>query len=274
MDTITFKNFNGLTIDNMTFSQAFSYSPNISELTKMYVNPPLYNQTNRESLEAILIIPTYCYFNKEDCYNLMETYFLQYFSYDYGDCYQFNVGLNYSNQLVPYLKQTGEGSDFGLIIQFGPYVSFNKYYTAQPCLNLTQLDCIQRVSSAFEQKKCTSECPLECDSVKYEYSLSGMTFPSQIFYDKLKGDVNYLNSTESSFYGIDLSSIENYRKYFLMINVFCPYLEYTEITESPKFTLIDLISQAGGSLGMFCSFSLFHFIEIVEILIITFYIML
>jgi len=155
------------------------------------------------------------------------------------------------------------------------YTRYTKIYdTTQPCLNLTQLDCIQRVSSTFEQDKCTSECPLECDSVKYEYSLSSMSFPSQIFYDKLKSDAKYLNSTESSYFQIDLSSIENYKKYFLMINVFYPYLEYTEITESPKFTLIDLISQAGGSLGMFCSFSLFHFIEIVEILIITVYILL
>jgi hypothetical protein len=375
MDSITFKNFNGQTIDNMTFSQAFSSSPNISELTKMYVNSPFYSQTNRESLEAIAIVPTYCYFNNEDCYNLMVKYFHKYFSYDYGNCYQFNVGLNYSNQPVPYLKQTGEGSDFGLTVQIGPYVNFNKYMssfydglivfvhnqtsrptstspikieigkmtsislkrtfthnqpspytdcqdlssfkstlfnlvkqstysysqtdcfhlclqrdiintcgcyytrytqiyeTTQPCLNLTQLDCIQRVSSTFEQDKCTSECPLECDSVKYEYSLSSMSYPSQSLYDKFKKDAKFLSTMESS-YGINLSTIENYKKYFVMGTLFYPYLEYTEITQSPKFTLIDLISQTGGSLGMFCSFSLFHFIEIVEILIIIVYILL
>jgi hypothetical protein len=375
MDTITFKNFNGITIDNITFSQAFSYTPIITELTKMYVYSPLFNQETRLSLEAIPIVPSYCYFNNEDCSNRMGIYFHKYFDYDYGNCYQFNVGLNFSNQPVPFLKQTGEGSDFGLTVQIGPYVNFNKYMssfydglvifvhnqssrptstspikieigkmtsialkrtfthnqaspytdcqdlssfqstlfdlvkqsnysysqtdcfhsclqrdiintcgcyytrytqiydTAQPCLNLTQLDCIQRVSSAFEQDKCTSECPLECDSVKYEYSLSSMSYPSQSFYDKLKSDVNTLSSLES-YFGINLSTIENYKKYFLMVNVYYPYLVYTKITESPKFTLVDLISQTGGSLGMFCSFSLFHFIEIIEILIISVYILL
>jgi hypothetical protein len=378
MNNITFKNFNGLRIDNMKFSQAFSYSPNITELTKMYVNSPLYSKENRKSLEAIPIVPAYCYFNNEECtssWGYIGKYFREYFSYDYGNCYQFNVGLNYSNQPVPFLKQTGEGSDFGLTVQFGPYVNFNKYIssfydglvlfvhnqssrptstspikieigkmtsialkrtfthnqpspytdcqdlssfqstlfdlvkqsnytysqtdcfhlclqrdiintcgcyytrytqiydTARPCLNLTQLDCIQRISNAFEQDKCTSECPLECDSVKYEYSLSSMSYPSQSFYDKLKSDVNTLSSLES-YFGINLSTIENYKKYFLMVNVYYPYLEYTKITETPKFTLIDLISQTGGSLGMFCSFSLFHFIEIIEIIIITVYILL
>jgi len=89
------------------------------------------------------------------------------------------------------------------------------YNTSQPCLNLTQYDCIQRVSSTFEQDKCTSECPLECDSVKYEYSLSSMSFPSQSFYDKFKSDVNYFSSLESS-YGVNLSTIERYKNYFVM----------------------------------------------------------
>jgi hypothetical protein len=379
MDAVTSYHYNGITIDKITFSQAFSYSPNITELAKMLVNSPLFNQETRLSLEAISIIPSYCYFNNEDCktsWGDLGKHFHKYFDYDYGNCYQFNVGLNISNQPVPFLKQTGEGSDFGLTVQIGPYVNFNKYMssfydglvifvhnqssrptstspikieigkmtsialkrtfthnqaspytdcqylssfqstlfdlvkqsnytysqtdcfhlclqrdiintcgcyytrytqiydTARPCLNLTELDCIQRISNAFEQDKCTSECPLECDSVKYEYSLSSMSYPSQSFYDKLKSDVNYLKSTESSFYGINLSTIENYKKYFLMVNVYYPYLEYTEITESPKFTLVDLISQTGGSLGMFCSFSLFHFIEIIEIIIIAVYILL
>ena len=99
-----------------------------------------------------------------------------------------------------------------------------------------------------------------------------MSYPSQSFYDKFKSDAKFLSYLESSF-GINLSSLENFKKYFLMINVFYPYLEYTEITQSPKFSLVDLISQTGGSLGMFCSFSLFHFIEIVEILIITVYVL-
>ena len=105
--------------------------------------------------------------------------------------------------------------------------------STQTCLNLTQLDCIQRVSNAFEQDKCTSECPLECDSVKYEYSLSSMSFPSQSFYDKLKSDAEYLSLIES-YFGVNLSSIENYKKYFLMVNAYYPYLEYTEINLKMK----------------------------------------
>jgi hypothetical protein len=66
MDAVTSYHYNGLTIDKITFSQAFSYSPNITELAKMLVNSPLFNQETRLSLEAIPIIPSYCYFNNED----------------------------------------------------------------------------------------------------------------------------------------------------------------------------------------------------------------
>ena len=367
MDDISLEYFN-MTFDNMTFNQAFSYAPNLTELTKMFVNSPLYNSTQRLELEAIPIIPSYFYFNNQNSKNKLGLYFRRYFLYDYGDCYQFNMGVGMiDTNTFQFLKQKGEGNDYGLTLQFGPYASSNKYmssfydgliifvhnqshppestspikieigkftsigiertfthnekypyteckdlssfsselynlvlksnysyrqadcfnlclqrsiinkcncfytrytqmYNAQPCLNLTDLSCIQDVSNDFEQDECINQCPLECDSIKYSYSLSNLVFPSQSFYSKFYSDTSNLISTEIN-YNIDLSTIESYKKYYLMLNVFYPYLEYTQITESPKFTWIDLLSQIGGSLGMFLGYSIFHFIEICEILL-------
>ena len=42
-------------------------------------------------------------------------------------------------------------------------------------------------------------------------------------------------------------------------------VEYTLFTESPKTSIADLVSQVGGALGMFVSFSVFTLFEFIEI---------
>jgi len=371
-DYISRTTFN-LSFENMTFEQAYDNSGLINELTKMFVNAPSNNDSNRGILTAFGIVPALCFFNSKSCLENINDYFRSYFSYDYGNCYQFNTGYNYTNSPIPLLKQSREGSQFGLSLIVGPIVNQNEFlssfsdgmvifihnqsyppsassairiemgketniavertfttnqpspytecqdlssfqselynlvlksnysyrqtdcfdlclqreiinacecywtkytrmYDAEPCLNVTQFECIYYISNDFEQEKCSSECPLECNSVTYHYSLSSLSFPSQSFYNKFYSDPIYINVTMK--YGINISTLESFQKYYLMLNVFYPYLEYTQITETAKFTWIDLLSQIGGSLGMFLGFSIFHLIEIVEILWIFFCILL
>ena len=362
----------GKIIDNMTFLEAYTYNSNISEYTKMYVNSPFYNDINRSSLAAFSTMPYRCFFNGDDCSGLLiYNYFRSYFSYDFGNCWQFNTGYNYTNSPISLLYQSAEGSEYGLTLMLGPWINLNKYfssfsdglvvfvhnqshppssssairietgketnialgrtfthnqaspytecqdlssfsselynlvkqsnysyrqsdcfdlclqkniinscgcyytrytrmYDAQSC-NLTQYDCVMKESSYLEEDKCISQCPLECDSITYQYSISSLVFPSQSFYNKFFSDKQLLNYTEF-LYGINVSTYEAFQKYYVMLNVFYPLMQYTEIKEIPKFTPIDLLSQIGGSLGMFLGFSIFHLIELFEILIIILHI--
>ena len=52
---------------------------------------------------------------------------------------------------------------------------------------------------------------------------------------------------------------------FSLLTVFYPSMQYIEITQAPKTSLIVLISNLGGSIGIFLGFSIFSLIEIVEI---------
>ena len=74
--------------------------------------------------------------------------------------------------------------------------------------------------------------------------------------------------------GVNLSSFDKYKKHYVAINIFYPYLEYTEISETPKTSWFDLVSQVGGSLGVFLGLSVFHFLEVFEIIFLIFYILL
>jgi len=83
---------------------------------------------------------------------------------------------------------------------------------------------------------CYSECPEECDSIKYETS---HTF------------------TKSS------SKIDN----LVVFNIFYPTLDYTVIDQIPKIDLFDFISNLGGNFGLFIGISFLSFAEFIELFI-------
>ena len=150
----------------------------------------------------------------------------------------------------------------------------NLYTSTPPCLNLTDWYCISNQYLENESlKECLEECPLECESVSYDSQISSLEYPSIQFYYILRND-NAIYKTYVDFFNVDWSTYESFKSSFLSLNVFYPDLQYTKITSTPKFTTIDLISQIGGSLGMFVGFSLFHFIELIEILFLICYITL
>ena len=61
-------------------------------------------------------------------------------------------------------------------------------------------------------------------------------------------------------------SIDKFRQAYLGLDIFFPIKQYTEISETPKVTFVDLVSSIGGALGVFLGLSVFSFIEIFEII--------
>jgi amiloride-sensitive sodium channel subunit alpha/amiloride-sensitive sodium channel subunit gamma len=135
-----------------------------------------------------------------------------------------------------------------------------------PCLSMEQLKCVKLENDRFLQSEksqlCGSECPLECNSVDYEFSYSSSDFPTEEYFDSFK-----LNSSSKEIYlNGEYVSFEAYRKSFIGLNIYYPYLKYTEIVEVEKYSLIDLLSNIGGTLGLFLGISFLSFVEIFEIL--------
>ena len=114
----------------------------------------------------------------------------------------------------------------------------------------------------------TLECPLECDSVRYDVSISF----SKII---LEGYKNYLKENDLlSFLNPKFKLLtENDSKNLAAINIFYNDLEYTRISQLPKMDFFDLISNIGGNLGLFIGISFLSFAEIIELFIETFYIL-
>jgi hypothetical protein len=84
---------------------------------------------------------------------------------------------------------------------------------------------------------CSEYCPLECDTINYDISINSR-----------------ISQTLSS---------DN----ITAIYVFYEDLKYTLISQQPKLQFIDLISNIGGSLGLFVGISFISFLELFEILV-------
>jgi hypothetical protein len=150
---------------------------------------------------------------------------------------------------------------------------FNRLSSSNPCHSLADLECIGQQENEFKDEKlneCLKECPLECMKQTFDLQVSSLDYPTVEDYELLKKDEDYFKGVEKSV-GDNITSFDDYRSHFLLINIFYPYLQYTEITEMPKTSIIELISNMGGSMGIFLGFTLFSLFEVSEVLCLIVY---
>ena len=114
------------------------------------------------------------------------------------------------------------------------------------------------------KKKCSLECPLECESVTYDFSIYNSEFPTELLYNLFISDKEFVKKYFKNESDI---SYEKFKDRAIALNVYYPQFSYTVITELRKIPIIDLFSNIGGTLGLFLGISFLSFIEIVELII-------
>jgi len=158
--------------------------------------------------------------------------FTEKFPSPYSECLDLT---SYSSRLYDYLVKT-----------------LNQTYRQQDCFEL----CIQE--QIIEQCGCYSlEYPKLSNQVRPCLNLSSYyCIDTQAnAFDAVKCQTRECpRECDSVTYDLSLSCLTN------------PSLEYTRIVETPKVTLLDLLTQIGGSLGLFVSFSVFTLFELIEAL--------
>jgi hypothetical protein len=110
----------------------------------------------------------------------------------------------------------------------------------------------EKVKNYDTEKNCKQLCPLECESTQYKISeskfslveLSNIEEYSSQYIPFIKQKLN-----------ITVNSTEEFCKHFLEITVFFESLKYTKISQTPKTTLSALVSNLGGSSGLFLDLS-------------------
>ena len=146
------------------------------------------------------------------------------YSYRQEDCFMYYVG----RELNKYLNISNKIDRWENILEENPsYID----------------DLLKIYKSLMEKgisKSLESDCPLECDSIKYEISHS---------FNKLiiKNETSLSNKVQ-----------------FI---VFYERPEYTVIDQIAQMTVFDLMSNIGGNLGLFIGISFLSFAEIIELLV-------
>ena len=116
-----------------------------------------------------------------------------------------------------------------------------------PCLSYKDYTCYTNVFFEFDPNECASNsCPLECEYIEYDLTVSSLSYPSYGFYEK---------KSQGSF-----CSAKNYDYLCTSTGT----IDYALLETSPAMTLVDLIANLSGTMGVIVSVSLFTLFEMVE----------
>ena len=104
---------------------------------------------------------------------------------------------------------------------------------------------------------CVSQCPLECNSVDYGISTSSLKFPNR-YYRTLLAQTSAIKNAN-----ISLSDINDS---VLRLNIFYETLTYTNNQETASIDAFTIMSNFGGTLGLFLGVSFLSFVELFELI--------
>jgi hypothetical protein len=94
------------------------------------------------------------------------------------------------------------------------------------------------------KKKC-AECPLECEQQTFSYQTYSLAFPSHGYYSYLLQQPDVVAKFNQSASNITYDLMKNS---ILRLNIYYESLSYTQIEETEKTQLLDLIGGIGGTL--------------------------
>ena len=189
---------------------------------------------------------------------LLEKSYTEKYPYPYSDCLDLEeteFDRTYYDAIISSSARYSQKVCFDLCLQnivikkCGCYdLKYLKLFNSPPCLNSTQIECSNEEYLNFIDTDintiCDSNCPLECDSQKFEYKISAADFPSEI-YKKVLLQSNKILNLSIDLYG------ERYYDYYitsrlLAVNMYYSNLGYTLISESPKTSIFDIVANIGG----------------------------
>ncbi len=89
------------------------------------------------------------------------------------------------------------------------------------------------------------DCPLECESSGYTYTLSNGNYPGNLYGTKLMKNFVKKGLLPQNY------SLNNFKKEIAQIQIYFEEMRETVIKQEIKTQLADLISGLGGTLGLF-----------------------
>ena len=123
-------------------------------------------------------------------------------------------------------------------------------------INKTMIQCIEN-SIKKTGTSYSDYCPEECDSLTYDINLHSAM---------ITGNGNVTSKSNPYLLVAGFNTYENVSRTYFAIRIYYEESRYTLISQQAKIELFGLISNIGGSLGLFIGFSFISLLELVEVL--------
>lgn len=234
--------YGGLASDGVEISPGYSYNLIVNRIFTYKLEEPHNNcKKNLDRIDSF----------DSDIFKLMIS--TRKYNYRQKDCFDYCI----SKELINKCNLTVE-VDHHIILLDKYWDLFKSDENLLSCLGLVY----QELTNGKVSEVCSPSCPLECDSIAYEVSNSFSKFPNVIYASELKRHPKI----KSKFpHGYNITYID-LKDTVIAFNVFYKDLKYTEITQTAKTNIEDLLSDLGGLLGLFIGASFLSFAEIIELL--------
>lgn len=107
-------------------------------------------------------------------------------------------------------------------------------------------------------------CPLECENLRYELTVSRNQFPTPNYAKKMMATRSPQLDILFDSLGKDNVSFETLKSTFASVFIKFDQLAVREVIEQPTIGFTDLISNLGGIMGLFLALSVLSLMELIE----------
>ena len=262
---------NGLKLQFFLRPGQNKYSAGINEGLRVFIHN---NSVNPSTLTGINVEPS-----KRTDIAIQRT-FIQKEPDPYSDCISLENFDSYYYKFLIGLNRTYRQQDcFDLCLQKKVIeeckcfdMNFPMIYNSTQCISLVDYFCSLNVSYNFKKSKiddeCLKLCPLECESIKYDLLISNAGVLSENGYFIYKNLINNISAK----YGEYNLSYDEVKKRLVVVDIYYSDMSYIKISEAPKTSFFDLLSNLGGTLGLYIGISFLSLVELVEIFLEIFFI--
>ena len=167
------------------------------------------------------------------------------YTYRQNDC----LNICYQKLLV----QRCECFDFN----YNAVSTLNKFFDVVRSCSQADIACMKEI---FEHATdnyyatCRRLCPKECDSFEYEFDMSFSGYPTDVRLKRIVRENPHLTPEA------------NLKSKLLKVNIHFNTLSYEIVTETAALSIPSLLSNIGGTLGLFLGFSVLNLCEMIELL--------
>ncbi|XP_059163594.1 amiloride-sensitive sodium channel subunit beta-like [Physella acuta] len=134
------------------------------------------------------------------------------------------------------------------------------------CRSAEELICKFKTTSEFSENEILCDCPNPCSETANSRSSAFLQWPSEDDIQELLH--GYMSTVTDQDYYIKVYSIPfaNLTNYFIKLVIYYDDLNYEIITEVPEYELFQLLSDVGGTIGLWIGLSLLSLFEVLQLL--------